>query len=112
MLTLRSKIGIGTALLALCGCGRISELEPAPGQSLPVKPLLARSTPTPEQLLTPPAYANPERVDEIVRRSEPRRTDRFDLPPPDGGLAPVLPEREDPSSSEKAGPATPDEPGA
>ncbi len=95
---------------ALAGCGNMEPLEPARGQPLPVKPLLARTTPTPEQLLRPPTYANPERVDELMKRSEPRRPDRFDLPPADGGAAPVLPETSDPAPSEKVGPATPDEP--
>ena len=62
----------------------MAELRPAAGQSLPVKPLMARTTPTPEQLLTPPAIANPDRVDELMRRSTPRKADRFDLPPPSG----------------------------
>ena len=97
------------ALLAIglvAGCGKIAPLEPAPGQPLPVKPLLARATPTAEQLLTPPPYARPERVDELVKRSAPRKADRFDLPPPDGGAAPA-PVREEESSSNQAGPATP-----
>jgi len=67
----------------------MGELQPPPGQALPVKPKLARATPTPDELLTPPPYAAPERVDEILRRSEPRRADRFELPPPDGGAAPA-----------------------
>ena len=97
------------ALLAVgfvVGCGKIAPLEPAPGQPLPVKPLLARATPTAEQLLTPPPYARPERVDELVKRSAPRKADRFDLPPPDGGAAPV-PVGEEETSSNQAGPATP-----
>ena len=73
--------------LALAGCGRAGDLRPADGSSLPVKPKMAVTTPTPEQLLTPPAIARPVRVDEILRRSEPRRPDRFDLPPPRGAEA-------------------------
>jgi hypothetical protein len=96
--------------LAAAACGKIAPLEPPAGQPLPVKPLLARTTPTAEELLTPPAYANPQRIDELMKRSEPRRGDRFDLPPPGGGLAPVLPETNDRNASEAAGPATPDEP--
>ena len=105
-----SRLPLLLLFAALGACGRMAELEPAPGQPLPVKPLLARATPTPEQLLTPPTYASPERIDELMKRSEPRRPDRFDLPPADGGSAPVLPETEDLAPSEKAGPATPDEP--
>ena len=94
-------------VFCLGACGQMAELQPAPGEPLPVKPLLARSTPTAEQLLTPPTNARPERIDELVKRSQPREPDRFDLPPPDGGAAPILPETEEPTSSEEAGPATP-----
>ena len=38
---------------------------------------------TTEQMLTPPPIARPDRVDELLRRSEERRDDRFDLPPGD-----------------------------
>jgi hypothetical protein len=79
------------ALLAVAGCGRVSELKPEAGKSLPVKPLLARATPTADQLLTPPTNARPDRVDELMKRSEARKADPFDLPPPTGGAAPALP---------------------
>jgi hypothetical protein len=102
------RILVLTASCALiAACGKVAPLQPAPGQPLPVKPLLAKTTPTAEQLLTPPTNARPERVDELIRRSQPREPDRFDLPPPDGGAAPVLPETEEPSSSEKTGVSTP-----
>jgi len=55
---------------------------------------MATTTPTPEELLTPPTIARPVRIDEIVRRSEPRRPDRFDLPPPSGAKAVPEPEPE------------------
>ena len=94
------------ALVALAGCGDIAPLEPPPGQSLPVKPAMAQTTPDAEQLLTAPSYARPERIDELMKRSQPRRADRFDLPPP-SGEAPVLPETQEENSSEEAGPVTP-----
>lgn len=75
----------------LAGCGKVADLKPAPGQSLPVKPLMARTTPTPADLLTIPTYAKPSRVDELMKRSEPRPQDPFNLPPPTGGSAPSLP---------------------
>jgi len=78
-------------LVAVAGCGRVSELKPEAGQPLPVKPLLARTTPTADQLLTPPTNARPDRVDELMKRSEARKADPFDLPPPTGGAAPALP---------------------
>ena len=109
MRPIRFALVVSTAA-ALAGCGSIEPLQPAPGQSLPVKPLMARTTPTSEQLLRLPVMADPDRVDELMRRSEPRRADPFDLPPPDGGAVPEpAPGAEEPSSSEQAGPATPDE---
>jgi hypothetical protein len=79
------------ALLLASGCGRQVDLKPAAGQALPVKPLMARTTPTPNDLLRIPAYAKPDRVDELMKRSEPRAQDPFNLPPPTGGAAPSLP---------------------
>ncbi|MEO8547058.1 MAG: hypothetical protein ABI422_01695 [Sphingomicrobium sp.] len=96
---------IGISIIG--GCGQMAPLQPRPGQSLPIKPLLASATPTAEQLLTPPTNARPERVDELIKRSEPRKPDRFDLPPPDGGAAPVLPDTGAPSSSDQTGVSSP-----
>ena len=79
------------AVLSAGGCGRVVDLQPAPGQPLPVKPLMAKTTPTPNELLTIPTWAKPDRVDELVKRSEPRPQDPFNLPPPTGGAAPSLP---------------------
>ena len=98
-------------LLSFCclaACGQQADLTPAPGHALPVKPLLAKATPTAEQLLTPPVNARPQRVDELIKRSEPRRADRFDLPPPDGGAVPMVPAGTDPEPVDKdAGPSSP-----
>ncbi len=88
---------IGGAL-SLAACGRQADLEPAPGHRMPVKPLMARTTPTVDNLLTPPSYTRPDRVDELVKRSEPRKADPFDLPPPTGGNAPSLPAGSDPGA--------------
>jgi hypothetical protein len=72
----------------LAGCGRVADL----------KPLMARTTPTAEDLLTPPTYARPDRVDELIRRSQPRQADPFDLPPPTGGAAPPEPAASQPAT--------------
>ena len=83
--------------LLLTACGSAGSLRPPEGQALPVKPAMAQVTPTAADLLTPPAFAAPERIDELMKKSMPRKADRFDLPPPDGGAAP-LPEDEAPAS--------------
>ena len=84
--------------LMLAGCGKIAPLEPAPGHALPVKPAMAPRQLTAEELLQPRTDAAPQRVDELMRKSMPRRTDRFDLPPADGG-APTLPAGTDPAAA-------------
>jgi hypothetical protein len=80
------------AIAALAGCGQMSNLEPPLGKPLPVKPAMAQTTPTAKNLLTLPPQAKPDRVDELIKRSLPRRADPFDLPPPTGGPAPVVPD--------------------
>ena len=89
------RIAILAMTLVLAACGDTARLRPAAGQALPVKPALARVTPDAEDLLRPTVMAAPERVDELVTRSQPRQADRFDLPPPDGGAAPPAPPAEE-----------------
>jgi len=67
--------------LLLAGCGSAAGLKPAPGANLPVAPLGAAATPTPQELLTPTSQERPQRSDELLRRSDERRSDEFDLPP-------------------------------
>ena len=99
-----SRLIAAASLAALASaCGRLAPLEPAPGESLPVKPLMARHVPTAEELLQPPTDARPERVDELMKRSQPRERDRFDLPPPAGGAVPLPEGGDKETSSEKSG---------
>ena len=103
-----SRLGLLAAVLGIASCGRVADLKPAAGQPLPLKPLMARTTPTPQELLTVPPYAKPDRVDELVKRSQPRPTDPFDLPPPTGGAAESRPAGTDPQPVDKdTGPSTP-----
>jgi hypothetical protein len=96
------------ALLLVGGCGKMGDLRPAEGQPLPVKPAMASATPTADDLLTPPAYADPDRVDELMKSSTPRKADRFDLPPP-SGEAPSDPAQSiDEDTTNQVGPATPE----
>jgi hypothetical protein len=77
-----TKLAAAAILIAsLSACGGREPLTPKPGDSMPVAPAMAARAPTTEELLTPPPVAQPQRVDELLRRSERREDDRFDLPP-------------------------------
>jgi hypothetical protein len=69
--------------LLLGACGLREPLRPAPGQHMPPAPAMATRALTTDELLAPPPVARPGRVDELLRRSEEREDDRFDLPPGD-----------------------------
>jgi hypothetical protein len=75
----------GALLLALLlgACGLREPLRPPPGQSMPPAPSMTSEPLTTDQLLAPPPVARPGRIDELLRRSEEREDDRFDLPPGD-----------------------------
>lgn len=67
--------------LLLAGCGSAVGLRPPDGQTLPVAPYGASAQPTPPALVTPTPQQRPERSDDLLRKSEQRRSDEFDLPP-------------------------------
>jgi hypothetical protein len=67
--------------LALAGCGSAAQLRPREGRTLPVAPYGAEATPLPKQLTTPTTQQRPQAADELLTRSEQRRSDEFDLPP-------------------------------
>ena len=71
-----------TSALILTACGGREPLQPAQGEGMPVAPAMAQTEPTTEDLLEPSTQQRPERVDELLRRSEEREDDPFDLPPP------------------------------
>jgi predicted small lipoprotein YifL len=95
---------VAAALLAsaLAACGKVGDLEPRTGQSLPPKAYGQKATPSAESLSTPSVQARPGRSDELLRRSERREDDPFDLAP---GEEPVpLPDPDaDKKSKPKAG---------
>ncbi len=67
--------------LTLSACGGRVKLKPQEGASMPVKPEDVQAQPTVEEMIAPSTQANPKRSDELLRRSEERRDDKFDLPP-------------------------------
>lgn len=78
---LRSKQTVLGLALALAACGGREELQPAVGGSMPPKPAAVAKAPTATELMKPEVQARPRRSDELLRQSEQRRDDRFDLPP-------------------------------
>jgi hypothetical protein len=75
------RLFLAASLLALGACGGREPLRPAAGEQSPIAPAQSARAPTTDELLTPPPVLRPERVDEVLRRSEERQDDRFDLPP-------------------------------
>jgi len=75
------RLIVTAALLTLGGCGAANELRPTSTQKQLATPYGARATPTATQLLTPSSQDRPERSDELLKKSDTRRGDEFDLPP-------------------------------
>lgn len=85
----RKSIALLMLPLCLAGCGKYGALETAEGQALPplaygqkesenTNKAVGQSA---EVLTAPSAQARPGRSDELLRRSERRDDDSFDLPP-------------------------------
>ncbi len=70
------------ATVILSACGNRGALQPAKGEALPAAIYGEAKAPSGEELLVPSTQALPERSDELLRRSEERQDDEFDLPPP------------------------------
>ena len=70
------------AAVLLGACGAKEDLKPAANQPAPAVPVGATRAPTTEELTTPDAQALPTRSEELLKRSEKREPDDFDLPPP------------------------------
>lgn len=68
-------------LVALAACGKVGPLEPKAGQMPPAKAYGQTEVPGSEALMTPSEQSRPGRSDELMRRSERRVNDPFDLPP-------------------------------
>lgn len=80
-MTVRQIMLAALGVAALAGCGRQVELVRKPGADpLPVA-YGAEEPATAESLMTPQPQIRPVRNEDLLRRSEPRPGDRFDLPP-------------------------------
>lgn len=69
------------ALIALSACGGRQALKPVAGQGTPPIPKGAPAALTPQQFMDASSQARPERNAELLRQSEEREADPFDLPP-------------------------------
>ncbi len=65
----------------IVGCGKVGDLQPRTGQLLPAKAYGQTEAQSAETLTTTSIQARPSRSDELLRRSERRVEDPFDLPP-------------------------------
>ena len=67
--------------MAVTACGKVGDLEPRTGNSLPPKAYGQSIEQTAEVLTTPSVQARPGRTDELLKRSDRREDDPFDVPP-------------------------------
>lgn len=73
---------MATGSLALAGCGAREALIQPEGKPMPVKPYAAKEAPKAADLLAAPSLTRPARSDDLIESSQERRSDDFDLPPP------------------------------
>lgn len=90
-------------LFSLAACGKVGDIEPRSAQSAPPKAYGQSETQTAELLTKPSPQARPGRSDELLRRSERRIDDPFDLPP--GSI--TKPASEDKAAGENEEPKAP-----
>jgi len=99
-----NRLAVTALALTLASCGRVADLEPQAGKTLPQKPALASRPLNADELLELPPRAAPKRVDELNKRGDVRTADRFDLPPPDGTAAPPPAGTDDGATPSTTGP--------
>jgi hypothetical protein len=76
------RVLIMAAALALTACGAREALAPPPGKPLPVQAYAASGPSNATELLQPPVQTRPARSDDLIESADQRRSDEFDLPPP------------------------------
>ncbi len=80
-MNLRTKCTIAVLILLVTACGKVGPLEPRTGSAAPAKAYGADAVPDSGKLMEPSVQTRPARSDELMRRSERRLDDPFDLPP-------------------------------
>lgn len=69
------------AAMLLSACGQYGRLVRPADQAGPPAPSGEERAPTTEEQTTPSAQSRPRRSDEVLRQSQERPADEFDLPP-------------------------------
>lgn len=87
--------------LAATACGKVGDLEPRSGNALPPKAYGQTAEQSGRMLTTPSVQARPGRSDELLKRSERRADDPFDVAP---GEAPTPLNPKDPTPPAKTDP--------
>lgn len=75
------RLILSAALLSLAACGARGKLELPEGETPPPAPYGATEVPTQPDLTTPTTQQRPSRSDELLRQSDERKADPFQLPP-------------------------------
>jgi predicted small lipoprotein YifL len=78
---IKTKWIITALAFMVTACGKVGPLEPRAGHTPPAKAYGAETIPDSERLMKPAVQTRPARSDELMRRSERRSDDPFDLPP-------------------------------
>ena len=78
---IRNTLGVAALAAALASCGGRQPLKPVAGQKQPAVPVGAITAPTAQKLMTPTIQERPERGVELMKQSDQREDDPFDLPP-------------------------------
>ena len=76
----RTTFIIGVAM-CVAGCGKVGDLEPRTGNSMPPQAYGQTTDQKAKLLTTPSVQARPGRTDELLKRSDRREDDPFDIPP-------------------------------
>lgn len=76
-----AAITLISAAMLLAGCGQYGRLVRPSDQAGPPVPAGEARPPTTEEQTTPSAQSRPRRSDEVLRQSQEREADEFDLPP-------------------------------
>ncbi len=83
--TKQSLAALGLMIL-VAGCGKVGPLAPKVGQKAPDIAYGAEEVADADALMTPSVQSRPDKSEELLRRSERRVKDPFDIPP---GTEPV-----------------------